>query len=150
MIVVVIILSSAPPQQGCSIFMTTSPSFNEHPSYFLVQNAVGTLGHVVSQPWPSHAKYSLLLEFARCPRLLLSPPTGFGSLWKRRTLIQPSCIPLFTVISCVQIGALIEFVASVLFKVVARVDVDCIYRMQLLQVVDLLAGLLAVLFNRIC
>lgn len=44
LMVLVIMLSLAPYQQGYSISMTTSPFRNEHLHYFLVQRAVGPFG----------------------------------------------------------------------------------------------------------
>lgn len=89
-----IILSLALYQQGHSIFMPTSPFGSERLSHFPVQKAVGTFGHIVSQPTLSSARCSLLLEFDQFLCLLLQLPTGFG-FWKRWTLVHSSCIPLF-------------------------------------------------------
>lgn len=126
MIVLVIILSSAPHQQGCSIFMTTSPSFNEHPSYFLVQNAIGTLDTLWVSPGPrvpnTPSCWSSPSARAYCsclPRGLAS--SGKDGHWSSQA------VSLFSPSSPVcRYCALIEFVASVWVKVVARVDVGCI------------------------
>lgn len=99
MLVLVIILSSAPHQQGCSIFMTTSPSFNEHPSYFLVQNAVGTFGHIVSQPWLSSAKYSVGVHPVPAP---IAAASHGAWLPLEKTDTDPAKLyPTFMVIFCV-------------------------------------------------
>ena len=99
LMVLVIILSLAPYQQGSSISMTTSRFCNEHLSYFLAQRAVGPCGHNMSQPWLSRAKHPLLLKFAQLLRLLFLPLPGLGFLWKTWTLIHSSCVSLFVLFS---------------------------------------------------
>lgn len=121
LMVLVIVLSLAPYQQGSSISMTTSPFCNEHLSYFLAQRAVGPFGHDVSQPWLSRARYPLLLKFAQSLRLLLLLLPGLGFLWKRWTLTHSSCVSFWVVFLCV------DTVSSGLIKCIAVVDVDSIF-----------------------